>query len=437
MDYHPSPACEDSSLLDSLLLHAYLTDRARHSRAPSNEFIRGVNLGGWLVLEPWITPSIFEQAGKAAVDEYTLCQILGPRARSRLHQHWSSWITQGDFVRMSRAGLNHVRIPIGYWALVKLPGDPYVDGQLEFMDKAVQWARETNMKVMIDLHGGSFMLPTIKDLPLDTHLADLTLAPGSQNGFDNSGRRGDVKWGTGHTVQQTLRAIRLLAKRYARMSDVVTSIELMNEPFPQRGVNMDKLKQFYYDGWGTIREYNPNTQVVISDAFQDPPSWNGFMSPSAGISNTILDTHHYQVFDHTMVTWSINQHVDLACAFGREKVSKTDKPTIIGEWSGALTDCAKYLNGRGQGARYDGTFPDSRHVGSCVGRSVGSVTGLSVQDQQNLRRFIEAQLNAAEMGRGWVFWTWKTEGAPEWDMQQLIQSGVFPQPLTDRRYPRC
>ncbi len=38
--------------------------------------IRGVNLGGWLVLEPWITPSIFEEVnvGKdkgTIVDEWT------------------------------------------------------------------------------------------------------------------------------------------------------------------------------------------------------------------------------------------------------------------------------------------------------------------------------------------------------------------------------
>jgi len=28
---------------------------------PFNNQIRGVNLGGWMVLEPWITPSLFYQ----------------------------------------------------------------------------------------------------------------------------------------------------------------------------------------------------------------------------------------------------------------------------------------------------------------------------------------------------------------------------------------
>ena len=33
-----------------------------------SEKVRGVNLGGWFVLEPWITPSIFEATPDSVVD---------------------------------------------------------------------------------------------------------------------------------------------------------------------------------------------------------------------------------------------------------------------------------------------------------------------------------------------------------------------------------
>ena len=33
-----------------------------------SDAIRGVNLGGWFVLEPWITPSIFEATPDECVD---------------------------------------------------------------------------------------------------------------------------------------------------------------------------------------------------------------------------------------------------------------------------------------------------------------------------------------------------------------------------------
>jgi glucan 1,3-beta-glucosidase len=46
------------------------------------EKVRGLNIGGWLVLEPWITPSIFQNVDQSLgiVDEFTLTQQLGTEA---------------------------------------------------------------------------------------------------------------------------------------------------------------------------------------------------------------------------------------------------------------------------------------------------------------------------------------------------------------------
>ena len=51
---------------------------------PFNNQIRGVNLGGWMVLEPWITPSLFYQflggdETNTAMDHYSFCEVLGPK----------------------------------------------------------------------------------------------------------------------------------------------------------------------------------------------------------------------------------------------------------------------------------------------------------------------------------------------------------------------
>jgi len=127
-------------------------------------------------------------------------------------------------------------------------------------------------------------------------------------------------------------------------------------------------------------------------------------------------------------------HVSTACALG-PKLAGTDKWTIVGEWTGAQTDCAKWLNGLGKGARYDGTLPGSSTVGSCNGKYTGTVAGLSNDDRNNLRHFIEAQLDAYERHTGWIFWTWVTESAPEWHMKDLLANGLFPQPLSSRQYP--
>lgn len=280
--------------------------------------VRGVNLGGWFVLEPWITPSIFEQASNPAViDEYTYTQALGKEeAHRRLSEHWNKWITQEDFYEISHAGLNHVRILIGYWAIAPLAGDPYVQGQLPVLDNAIGWARAANLKVMIDLHG----------------------APGSQNGFDNSGRLGPINWQQGSTVSETLDAIKGLAERYASASDVVTSIQLLNEPFPAAGASfLDNTKRFYQDGYHAIRKINSETVVVINDAFQGPGYWQGFLSPETGATHVMVDTHQYQIFDAGGIGLSPNQHISAACGLSSQ-LKGLDKWTVVGEWTGAQTE---------------------------------------------------------------------------------------------------
>lgn len=109
-------------------------------------------------------------------------------------------------------------------------------------------------------------------------------------------------------------------------------------------------------------------------------------------------------------------------------------PPVVGEWSGAMTDCAPQLNGFGTGSRMEGTYPGSYHIGSCEGKS-GPVSSWSQEWKDSVRRYIEVQLDAFETTQGWIFWNFKTEGsAGEWDLFQLLDNDVFPQPLWDRKF---
>src|SRR5579871_5664108 len=144
--------------------------------------LRGVNLGSWLVLEKWMNPASY--AGAKAEDEYSLCLELGKeRATSALRKHRETWITAEDFKWIAARGLNAVRIPVGYWVLEDNP--PFISGAAT-LDWAFMTAKENGIGVLLDLHG----------------------VPGSQNGWDHSGRAGALGWHTSkENIAHSLRVV--------------------------------------------------------------------------------------------------------------------------------------------------------------------------------------------------------------------------------------
>ena len=78
---HAGSDNDDSMAFQHFVAHSNnMTCSADEHARPFNNQIRGVNLGGWLVLEPWITPSLFMQflggdVNTTAFDMYTFCQV--------------------------------------------------------------------------------------------------------------------------------------------------------------------------------------------------------------------------------------------------------------------------------------------------------------------------------------------------------------------------
>lgn len=386
-----------------------------------SETVYGVNLGGWLLLEPWITPSLFDNTGNDnIVDEWTFCELQDTTtATEALQNHWETWITEIDIADIAAAGLNHVRLPVGYWAFEVGAGEPYIQGQLLYLESAVSWAANYGVKVIIDLHG----------------------APGSQNGYDNSGHRLSYpEWQSNSTnVQRTDSIIKTIISMYANNPDIVPIIAPLNEPAGYDGsAVLDVLTQYYYDSYGNIRypygnSQESNTVVLLHDAFQPLSYWSGYMT-APDWQGVAMDTHIYQVFSQAEVEYSYSQHISAACAYA-SSLSGFDLWLIVGEWSPAPNDCATYLNGRGVGARYDGSYPDSTYVGSCSGLT-GLSTSFSTDYKTFLRQYWEAQAIAFSAGaQGWIMWTWKTESADEWSYQAGLAGGWIPQDPTDYEYP--
>ncbi|PIL35559.1 hypothetical protein GSI_02287 [Ganoderma sinense ZZ0214-1] len=401
------------------------TASATPSVTPFNygqDVIRGVNLGGWFVLEPWITPSIFETTNNSnIIDEYTFGQMQDSNVASNvLQNHWNTWITEDDFVAIKAAGLNHVRMQIGYWSIPITSADtnystsvtPYISGAWPYLLRALSWAKEHGIHVILDLHG----------------------APGSQNGYDNSGRRGSASWAQGDNVARTLDLVRFMAAKIGGMIDV---LELLNEPGGFQSDIANVIPQFWKDGYDAVREAaGSSLKVMIGDAFLGVDNWDGFLAyPEA--QGVLMDFHEYQIFNYDQIELSQDQHINYSCQVldTLSNYAKSNLYTVSGEWSNAITDCAKWLNGRGVGARWDGTYQSNQPtLGSCDGYT-GNMSTFSDDYKTFLRRYFESQVAIGEAVQGWIFWTWKAENADDWSYQKGLEGGWIPQNPIDRLYP--
>lgn len=72
--------------------------------ATTNSFLRGVNIGGWLILEEWMSPSVFSGNFQNAVDQWTFDSING--ASDALKNHWDTWFTEADVKTIQSWGIN-------------------------------------------------------------------------------------------------------------------------------------------------------------------------------------------------------------------------------------------------------------------------------------------------------------------------------------------
>lgn len=393
----------------------------------ASDQIYGVNIGGWLVLEPYITPSLFEAFGgddsSKPIDEHSFCERYGKdQASEVLQQHWSTFYTEEDFQEIANAGLNMVRIPIGYWAFQTLENDPYVQGQVEYLDKALSWCATYGLKVWIDLHG----------------------VPGSQNGFDNSGLRDILTWqDVDYYIKLSYSVLGEIAAKYStsQYEDVVIGIQLVNEPLGP-SLNRSKLEDYYVNGYQIVRDEG-NAPVIIHDAFfQGDYSWDDFLNTEIdpNVWDVVMDHHHYQIFSVEELQRDIDEHVEFACNLGKTE-GREYHNAVCGEWTAALTDCAKWLNGMARGARYDATYQNDTPIGSCSNLYLADYSYFQQEDvRQTYRRYVEAQMDAYlhEKMNGWVFWCWKTENLIEWDFQRLVELNIIPQPLNSREfYNQC
>jgi len=416
-------------------------NRPRNTAGCGDGKVRGVNLGGWFVLEPWITPVFFEEVnngGDSIVDEYTYAQYLDPVVyKERMVNHWNTFYTKEDFQEFYNSGISHMRVPIAYWYWDVEEGEPFPapisddtdpQGALFYIKRALKWMDEIGLKASLDLHTG----------------------PGSQNGYDNSGRRGEAHWvdgsypGNRHNLDRTVSIVDQYAATIRGWIDAgefsvdtVYGIGILNEPHICGYLSGNSLfpaciDDFYPKAHEAVRKYftGEEAKVVIDIAAM---SFGDFAGGVNNDPNVDLDAHTYQCFggywnEVALSPNGWNTHLETSCAFGND-IASSPMNTWVGEFSLSVTECTKYLSG---GYMIDYIPPDN-DISLCEYYNNDWST-YPEEYKDFLRKFFLAQIDGFEQGAGWIFWTGKTENnsSPEWDYLFLLQQGVMPADLCSR-----
>ena len=232
------------------------------------------------------------------------------------------------------------------------------------------------------------------------------------------------------------------------------AIELVNEPQPKSSADWNVLYDYLSRAYAIVhapgRKYAVTSVLSLecrahaaasttrSGALATGPSSCPSPRPSRTAcastahrrdrSRFSLTAHPYLLFDRGAVSLSDERKIEVICDMKSDLVaSRKNYITHVAEWSPALSDCTRYLNGapspswrtdrpgRGRGSRYDGTFDDQPAVGSCKGLT-GDASKFSAAYKQRLGRYWNAQTRTYSNSDGWIAWTWKTEKgqAEEW-----------------------
>jgi endoglucanase len=254
------------------MLHA--SGRAIVDAAGSTVPLRGVNLGGWFVMEKWMAPL---DSGSLP-DTYAVIQELDTRfgvakEQSLIKTYQTNWITVTDLDDIRDAGFNVVRVPV-WWGQFYPLGDISDAGwradAFERLDWLVAKCAARGLYVIIDMHG----------------------VVGGQSLSDDTGQAGrNTYWTDGNAQGNTATMWRQIANHF-KGNPTIAGYDLINEPIgtPSNDAAVNAQDSLYK----TVRSADPDHMVFMEGTWG---SWNWSMLPPPsqhGWTNVVYEMHEYQ-----------------------------------------------------------------------------------------------------------------------------------------------
>jgi len=231
--------------------------------------IRGVNLGGWLLMEGYILGgnNIGESLFKKKFQKVNGTQNL----EKFESQFRDNFITEFDFKKVSLMGATTVRIPFHYRLIERKPYC-YSEQGFRYLEKAFFWAEKYNLKIILDLHA----------------------AVGSQNcdwHADSSGRA--CFWEDEDYRNRTICLWEAIVDRFKDKS-AICGYDLLNEPVMERRTRK-LLYSFYQKTIKRIRAIDKNNLIFI-----EGDNWAQNVQGLEGLigKNIQISIHNYIPLDY-------------------------------------------------------------------------------------------------------------------------------------------
>ena len=258
----------------------------------NNVILRGINLGGWMLQEPYL----FQFTGAAdSQHEFKekLVEFIGQENTDNFYNSWyENFITQGDVDSLASHGYNSIRLPMHY-NLFTLPiqdepvsgENTWIDLGFSMVDNLLDWCESNNMYLILDLHA----------------------APGGQGfGSDINDYNPNLPslWESEENKNKTIALWGKLAERYSD-EPWIGGYDLLNETHWDLAEN--ELRNFYIDVTNEIRQHDQNHVIFIEG--------NGYANDFSGLTppwddNMVYSFHKYWSFNDSLdwVTWIRNEY---------------------------------------------------------------------------------------------------------------------------------
>lgn len=232
-----------------------LTVEGEHLVTPAGEVVtlRGVNIGNWLLLEPWMLGLQQNDSPGGFPDQATILEVLDERfgearAYELMELYREHWMTPRDFEIIRSFGFNVVRLPIHY-SLLENPDAPghMREDAFKWIDRGIEMAQDAGLYTILDLHG----------------------VPGGQSVDAPTGKVEQNKlWDSVDYQDRTVALWSAMAERYAD-HPAVAAYDVVNEPFGDFKVNISSvMKDLFGRLHDTIREVDPDTLIYAPGTLQ-------------------------------------------------------------------------------------------------------------------------------------------------------------------------